>query len=84
MLEGFCEMKMKAQELLDQSFYKEPYNNFPVKFTFVGAFKFYEALSAEQHPQEGKEHMILVHAFCEQRNMKMDIQLPKDMEIEIK
>lgn len=54
---------------------------FPFFFTYVGAFKWYQAYDAVKHPE--KENMILISSFCAKREMNLNIQLPEDSLIEI-
>lgn len=72
-------MNIKANDLINCD--KEIV--FPFIFTYIGAFKWYKARNARQHPQKGKEDMVLIDGWNKQRNNSINIQLPKDMEVEI-
>lgn len=75
-------MKIKAGSLLETKIQKDIL--YPFEFTYVGAFKWYEAREAMQHPQDGKDYMILIKGYCPKRKFELDIQMPKDKEIEIR
>lgn len=72
--------KLKAKDLLMAT---DKESVFPCFFTYVGAFKFYEANDVVQHPQEGKEDMVLIDGRCPKRDEKIEIQLYKEQDIEI-